>query len=124
LDNRASQLVNPDQISSFAKNQVKLFKKFLEQQQLLKATIKSRVQNQLFREHTAITELVESNKRQFCDRTEAVKRLASFHCFQVSDEVEPSKDECEKFEECFENVSEKLLKKADAMKKRFHLFQL
>jgi hypothetical protein len=47
LDNRASLLTNPDQIASFAKNQVKLVKKFLEQQQLLKTTIRARFQNHL-----------------------------------------------------------------------------
>ncbi len=95
LDNRAAQLVNPDQVSSFAKNQVKLVKKFLEQQQLLRATIRSRFQGQLNREHSAVTELFEANKRPFSDRKEAIKLLAPFHCLQRT-EFEPSEQDHKK----------------------------
>jgi hypothetical protein len=59
----------------------------------------------------------------FTDQTDILKRLAPFHMFQRT-EFEPSEEDHRKFDECFEQVSEKLLRKADAMKKRFHLFQL
>lgn len=123
LDNRASLLSNPDQVASFAKNQVKLVKKFLEQQQLLKNTIRNRFQTQLLKEQKMVTELSDTNRTAFNDRTDFLKRLAPYHILQKT-EFEPSEDDHEKFDENFEKVSEKLLKKADAMKKRFHLFQL
>lgn len=123
LDNRASLLTNPDQIASFGKNQVKLVKKFLEQQQLLKSTIRSRFQNQLLKEQNLITEPSQFITTPFTDQTDILKRLAPFHMFQRT-EFEPSEEDHRKFDECFEQVSEKLLRKADAMKKRFHLFQL
>jgi len=67
----------------------------LEQQQLLKATIKNRFQGQLNKEHLSVTELLEANKKQFCDRKEAVKMLASFHCLQKT-EFEPSEQDHKK----------------------------
>lgn len=123
LDNRASLLVNADQISSFSKNQVKLVKKFLEQQQLLKSTIRNRFQLQILKDQKAVTEPSDLNKNEFSDRSDFLKRLMPYHILQKT-EFEPSKEDHQKFDECFEKVSEKLLKKADAMKKRFHLFQL
>jgi hypothetical protein len=84
------------------------------------------------------------SKTTFRDRNDAIKRLSRFHVFQRTTQ-EPSLEDCEKcmknnnnnklfytnfyfyiflVEDCFEKVSEKYLKTADAMKKRYHLLQL
>ncbi len=62
-------------------------------------------------------------KTPFQDKTDAIKRRSRYHVFQKTLH-EPTEAESQKFDECFEQVSERLLKVADAMKKRFHLFQL
>jgi hypothetical protein len=75
------------------------------------------------REHSLLTEPSELTTSQFSDRSDFLRRLAPFHMLQHG-QFEPSDEEHTKFDECFERVSERLLRKADAMKKRFHLFQL
>jgi hypothetical protein len=121
LDDRASTVINPDQVESFTKNQVKLVKKYLDQQQTFKLAIKNRIQDQLSKDQRLVIE--SDYKTPFVDKTDAIKRLSRYHVLQKTF-FEPNEEDCLKFDESFEQVSERLLKKADAMKKRFHLFQL
>ncbi|CAF0748645.1 unnamed protein product [Brachionus calyciflorus] len=121
LDDKASQVINREQLESFQKNQVKLAKKYLEQQQLAKQNIKNRISEQLLKDQKLATE--PDFRTAFHDKTDAIKRLSRYHVFQKT-YYEPSEQESEKFEECYDQVSERLLKIADAMKKRFNLLQL
>jgi hypothetical protein len=121
LDERASKVINPDQVESFSKNQIKLVNKYLEQQQCFKQIIKNRISEQLSKDHRFV--LDPDYKTPFSDKTDAIKRLSRYHVFQKTN-FEPSEEETELFNECFSKVSERLLKNADAIKKRFHLFQL
>ena len=121
LDERASTVINPDQVESFSRNQVKLVKKYLEQQHLCKQTVRTRIQEQLIKDQKLVIE--PDFRTPFQDKTDAIKRLSRYHVLQKTLH-EPNEVESKKFDECFEQVSERLLKVADAMKKRFHLFQL
>lgn len=121
LDERASTVINPEQVQSFAKNQVKLVKKYLEQQQMFKQTVRNRIHDQLLKDQKLVVE--PDFRTPFADKTDAIKRLSRYHVLQKT-LFEPDEAEANKFDECFEQVSERLVKTADAMKKRFHLFQL
>ena len=121
LDERASTVINTDQVESFSRNQVKLVKKYLEQQHSFKQTVRTRIQEQLIKDQKLVIE--PDFRTPFQDKTDAIKRLSRYHVLQKTLH-EPTDTETKKFDECYEQVSERLLKVADAMKKRFHLFQL
>jgi hypothetical protein len=144
LDERASTVINQEQREAFTKNQVRLVKKYLEQQQAAKALIRTRMNDQLSKDQRMVLE--SEYKQPFLDKTEAIKRLSRYHVLQKTFH-EPGGEEAQKcnlnekwpitcfnildeifllflVDECFEQVSERLLKIADAMKKRFHLHQL
>ena len=91
LDNRASLLINEDQAASFAKNQVKLVKKFLEQQLALKVNIRNKFHEQLGRDHKAVLDSV-NYQAPFADRNDFLKRLAPYHIIQKT-MFEPSEEE-------------------------------
>ncbi|RNA38296.1 mucin-17 isoform X1 [Brachionus plicatilis] len=121
LDERISQVINREQLESFQKNQVKLVRKYLEQQHLAKQNIKNSINEQLVKDQKLAAE--PDFKTPFNDRTDAIKRLSRYHVFQKT-YFEPSHEDSKKFDECFEQVSDRLLRIADAMKKRFNLLQL
>ena len=121
MDDRASTVINPDQVESFSRNQVKLVKKYLEQQHSFKQTVRTRIQEQLIKDQKLVLE--PDFRTPFQDKTDAIKRLSRYHVLQKTLH-EPTESESKKFDECYGQVSERLLKVADAMKKRFHLFQL
>jgi hypothetical protein len=122
LDLKASQLINQEQIQTFTKNQVKLARKYLEQQIALKQAKRRKFQEQLSHDHKHVLEKYNS-KTVFENKLDAIKCLTPYHILQKT-LYEPTDEENLKFDQCFDEVSEKLLKTADAMKKRFHLFQL
>jgi len=93
LDEKASTVINQDQLQSFAKNQVKLVKKYLEQQQTLKTTVRNRIHEQLNKEQKTIVET--DCKQPFADRTDAIKRLSSYHLLQKT-MFEPSEEDSAK----------------------------
>ena len=83
--------------------------------------VRTRIQEQLVKDQKLVIE--PDFKTPFQDKTDAIKRLSRYHVLQKT-LYEPTEAESKKFDECFEQVSERLLNVADAMKKRFHLFQL
>lgn len=93
LDDRAAQVINRDQLESFTKNQVKLVKKYLEQQLFAKQNVRNRINEQLCKDQKLATEPDFRNK--FTDKTDAIKRLSRYHVFQKTC-FEPSEQESEK----------------------------
>lgn len=93
LDDRASQVINREQLESFTKNQVKLVKKYLEQQIMAKTTIRNRISEQLAKDQKLASE--PDYKTPFTDKTDAIKRLSRYHVFQKT-YFEPSEQESKK----------------------------
>jgi hypothetical protein len=93
LDERAATVINQEQKEAFAKNQIKLVKKYLEQQLLLKNTIKTRISEQLSKDQKLVLE--PDFKTPFADKTEAIKRLSRYHVLQKTYH-EPTEEESQK----------------------------
>jgi hypothetical protein len=91
LDLKATQLISQDQVETFAKNQVKLARKYLEQQMSLKNSKRRKFQDQLAKDHKNVLER-QNFTTLFEDRTDAIKRLAPYHIFQKT-LYEPNEEE-------------------------------
>ena len=94
LDEKASQLINVDQVQTFAKNQVKLARKYLEQQISIKQSKRRKFQDQLNNDHRSVLEQLNF-KTDFHDKLDAIKRLTPYHVFQKT-LYEPTEEECSK----------------------------
>lgn len=93
LDERISQVINREQLESFQKNQVKLVRKYLEQQHFAKEKITNCIREQLNKDQKLATE--PDFKTPFTDRTDAIKRLSRYHVFQKT-YFEPSEQDSKK----------------------------
>lgn len=93
LDERISQVINREQLEAFQKNQVKLVRKYLEQQHLAKQNIKNCINEQLAKDQKLATE--PDFKTPFNDRTDAIKRLSRYHVFQKT-YYEPNTEDSQK----------------------------
>lgn len=93
LDEKASTVINSEQAQSFAKNQVKLVRKYLEQQQLAKMTVRTRINEQLLKDQKLALE--PDYKTPFADKTDAIKRLSRYHVFQKT-LFEPTEEDTRK----------------------------
>ena len=91
LDLKATQLINKDQVETFAKNQVKLARKYLEQQTSLKHSKRRKFQDQLARDHKNVLDR-QNFTTIFADRMDAIKRLTPYHIFQKT-AYEPTEEE-------------------------------
>ena len=84
LDERAASLIGPEasseQADAFAKNQVRLVKKYLEQQLAVRHAVRTRIHEQLVKDQKLALE--PDYKSPFVDKTDAIKRLSRFHVFQ------------------------------------------
>lgn len=94
LDEKASQLINVDQVQTFAKNQVKLARKYLEQQISIKQSKRRKFQDQLNNDHRSVLEQLNF-KTDFHDKLDAIKRLTPYHVFQKT-LLEPTEEDCSK----------------------------
>jgi hypothetical protein len=93
LDERASTVINAEQREAFTKNQVRLVKKYLEQQHQVKGLIRSRIVEQLGKDQKQVLE--PEYRTPFLDKTEAIKRLSRYHVLQKTYH-EPTEEEAVK----------------------------
>ena len=91
LDEKASQLVNPDQIATFTKNQVKLARKYIEQHLAIRQTKRRKFQEHLNQDHKQVLERLNMNSN-FIDVNDAMKHLTPYHIFQKT-LYEPTEEE-------------------------------
>jgi hypothetical protein len=93
LDERAATVINQEQREAFTKNQVRLVRKYLEQQQAVKALIRTRMNDQLSKDQRMVLE--PEYKQPFLDKTEAIKRLSRYHVLQKTFH-EPGEEDAKK----------------------------
>ena len=93
LDERVATVINQEQREAFAKNQIRLVRKYLEQQQIAKGAIKARMNEQLSKDQRMVQE--PEYRQPFLDKTEAIKRLSRYHVLQKTF-YEPKEEEAKK----------------------------
>lgn len=93
LDEKASTVINQEQKEAFAKNQVRIVKKYLEAQLQAKQVVRNRMIEQLDRDQRLV--INPDYKTQFVDRNDAIKRLSRYHVLQKT-LYEPKEEDSQK----------------------------